>query len=266
MELHRIAVGDIEIVGARRDADAERIKTLAESMSVIGLQTPISVWTPDDGETVRLVAGRHRLEAARLLGWDRIDCVVVSLSAIDRRLWEIAENLHRAELTVEQRASAIAEWIGLIDERTAAKPGQVAQVSAKGGRGITGGLSAATRELGIERTDAQRAVKIAALDPEAKAEARALHLDDNQSALLTAAKQPSKEEQLRSLREHAAARSAPRPQPPARDPLNDFETVERQVDSLMAAWNKAGPEAREIFMSRVDMPVADNTIALRAVK
>ena len=261
MELHRIATGDIEIVGVRRNADADKVKTLAESMKAIGLQTPISVWTPDDGETVRLVAGRHRLEAARLLGWDRIDCVVVNLSEIDRRLWEIAENLHRAELTVTERAENIAEWVRLTGEKN--KGASCADIP-KGRGQPQGGINAATREFGIDRTEVQRATKIAALAPEAKDEAKVLHLDDNQSALLKAAKAPTKEEQLRALREHAAQRSAPRPQPIARDPLNDFESVEKQVDALMAVWNRTGPEARELFLERIDVPLADRTSALRA--
>jgi len=32
-------------------------------------------------------------------------------------VWEFAENLHRAELTVLERDSHIAKWIRLIDER-----------------------------------------------------------------------------------------------------------------------------------------------------
>lgn len=257
MELHRIAPGDIEIVGVRRDADADKVKALAESMKTIGLQTPISIWTPDDGETVRLVAGRHRLEAARLLGWDRVDCVVVNLSEIDRRLWEIAENLHRAELTVTERGEHVAEWVRLTAEKVAHVAPPLGGVQPK-----EQGLRKATRELGIDRTEAQRAIKIAGLDPEAKAEAKILHLDNNQTALLKATKGPTKEDQLRSLREHAAARSTPRAQPLARDPLNDFETIEKQVDSLVAAWNRAGPEARERFRELIDEPVADNTTAL----
>jgi ParB family chromosome partitioning protein len=66
-----------------------------------------------------------------------------------------------------ERSEHIAEWVRLTD----AKPAQLAQVSAKGGRGIEGGLSAATRELGIDRTEAQRAVKVASIAPEAKAAA-----------------------------------------------------------------------------------------------
>jgi ParB family chromosome partitioning protein len=31
----------------------------------------------------------------------------------DARLWEIAENLHRAELTFAERAEHVAEWIAI---------------------------------------------------------------------------------------------------------------------------------------------------------
>jgi ParB family chromosome partitioning protein len=74
------------------------------------------------------------------------------------KLWEIAENLHRAELTKLQRDERMAEWIRLTD---------VSQVAThqKGQR--PGGINAASRELGVDRTDAQRAVKVASLSDEA---------------------------------------------------------------------------------------------------
>lgn len=62
------------------------------------------------------------------------------------------------------------------------KPAQVAQVS--GGRGNTGGLSQAARDLGLPRDTVRRAVRISKLDPAAKEAAKASGLDDNQSALL----------------------------------------------------------------------------------
>ena len=74
-------------------------------------------------------------------------------------MWEIAENLHRADLTVLERDEQVARWVEIVDE----KAGQSAHVS--GGRGNVGGLSAASRELGVERTDARRATKVAALTP-----------------------------------------------------------------------------------------------------
>ena len=35
----------------------------------------------------------------------------------DAWLWEIAENLHRAEMTVQERADHIAEWVKLVEEK-----------------------------------------------------------------------------------------------------------------------------------------------------
>lgn len=50
----------------------------------------------------------------------------------------------------------------------------------------------------------------------------------------------------------------------ARDPKDDFEVVQAQVDALMRAWNAAGPEAREQFRERIDSPLFDNTRSGRA--
>ena len=65
-------------------------------------------------------------------------------------MWEISENLHRAELTVTERAEHIAEWVKLTREK-------VAQVAPPGGRQPRDqGIRSAVRELGIDRTEAQR--------------------------------------------------------------------------------------------------------------
>jgi hypothetical protein len=91
-------------------------------------------------------------------------------------MWEISENLDRAELTVQQRHDQIAEWIELNGSK---KPAQVEPVS-KGGRGKVGGVNDAVRELGVERNEARRAVKIAAIEPKAKAAAKVAGLDMGQ--------------------------------------------------------------------------------------
>jgi ParB-like chromosome segregation protein Spo0J len=46
-----------------------------------------------------LVAGRHRLAACIELGVNQVPVVAETGSELEARLWEIAENLHRAELT-----------------------------------------------------------------------------------------------------------------------------------------------------------------------
>jgi hypothetical protein len=52
----------------------------------------------------------------------------------------------------------------------------------------TGGINAASRELGISKPDANRAMKVASLKPEAKEAARKSGLDKNRTALLSAAR------------------------------------------------------------------------------
>src|SRR5690606_29992345 len=169
-------------------------------------------FTTSDGEVCDgvpvLVTGAHRLAAARQLGWERIPCVVMDTETeAQARMWEIAENLHRAELTALERSEHIGEYDKRADVVEAEKRGRVAQVS-KGGRGKKGGKSEASRELGVDRRDVRRAVKVASLTPEAKEAARELKLDDNRSALLAAAKvEPEKQaDAIRAIKAEGDAR------------------------------------------------------------
>jgi len=106
------------IVGDRlRALDRESVERLKESISRIGLKTPISVRSSAQGWT--LVAGRHRLAACIELGINQIPVVAETGSELEARLWEIAENLHRAELTALERAEHISQWIRLRGEKGA---------------------------------------------------------------------------------------------------------------------------------------------------
>ena len=112
--------GDIIFLDRLRALDREGVERLKESISRIGLKTPISVRLNEQGWT--LVSGRHRLEACIELGMDEIPVVVETVSELGARLWEIAENLHRAELTALERAEHISQWIGLRGERGEGEP------------------------------------------------------------------------------------------------------------------------------------------------
>jgi ParB/RepB/Spo0J family partition protein len=101
------------------------LAALATSIKAIGLRTPISVRILpkmtingiDESNVPVLVAGLHRLEAVKSLGIARIEGVVQHGSDLDARMREIAENLHRVELSALERADHIAEWIKLLEER-----------------------------------------------------------------------------------------------------------------------------------------------------
>ena len=158
----------------------------------------------DASGDVVLVAGLHRLEAMRSLGEETIPAVYTTGTADEARMWELAENLHRAELSALEHDEHVAEWIRLAEvlPQPVAKP--------EGGR-PSSGVRAAARELGVNREDARRAVKVDGLAPEAKAAAREAGLDDNRAAMLRAASEPSPAAQLAAMKrevELADARKA----------------------------------------------------------
>jgi len=142
-----------------------------------------------------------------------VPCFVFEGTERQAKIWEIVENLHRAELTVLQRSEQESELLELLKMEDADVSAQFGQkLPMKGvGQGVgggrpEGGLSEASRELGITRQSAQRAAKIAGLSDEAKQVAMATGLDDNQSAMLAVAK-VDKAGQAEALREIAARKA-----------------------------------------------------------
>ncbi len=99
-----IPLDRIDIGFRLRQADAAKVESLKASFSELGHRTPISVVPRADGERFLLSAGLHRLEAARSLGWTAILAFVESGDDLDAELWEIDENLCRAELTPADKA------------------------------------------------------------------------------------------------------------------------------------------------------------------
>lgn len=240
---------DVELItipANRRAINQDAVDRLKTSIEAIGLHTPLTVLSVNDGERLDLVTGAHRLHAVKALGWPFVPCFVIEDDLVEAQMWEIAENLHRAELTALERDEQIAKWVELAE----AKLSQVATVSDKGGRGREGGTRAASRELGISKDNAHRATKVASLSAEAKEYARESGMEKNRSALLEAAREETPEGQLTALQRRVRAKLAD-------EPLNDIEAKETQLRALMAAWNKAGKEAREEFLDRIDSPVMD---------
>ena len=72
-----IPINKIRINEGRRELSPAGIDKLVESMAVVGLLNPISV-----DESNRLIAGNHRLEAAKRLGWTEIECSVRKLDGL----------------------------------------------------------------------------------------------------------------------------------------------------------------------------------------
>lgn len=97
-----IQVDKITTFDRVRQADRKQVEALAESIREVGLLNPIAV--APDGEGYALIAGMHRLEAARLLGWAEIPATVLALDQYRRVIAECDENLCAPSLTPAERA------------------------------------------------------------------------------------------------------------------------------------------------------------------
>ena len=250
--IEKIDIAGITVPPGRRPLDEGAVKAMADSMAKMGLKTPITVW--GDEHRLELVAGGHRLAAAQSLGWDEIDCFIMDADTVTREeaeMWEISENLHRAELTVMERSQQVARWVEL-----AAKGAQLAQPSG-GRQPKEAGISKAAKDLNLERRNVQRAVRIASLTPEAKQAAQERGLDDVQSALLAASVvAPERQvEAIHNIADAKARAAADRANVPAPKDWSDVEG--EQMRRLMSAWNAASPTVKQWFRDQIDTPVMD---------
>ena len=113
----------------RRVFDREGIEELAKSVGEFGILQPIVVRECGKcGENsvfkYELVAGERRLRAARMVGMDKIPCVLVDVEEEKSAELAIIENLHRKNLNFFEIAAAISSLIevyGMTQEQVARK-------------------------------------------------------------------------------------------------------------------------------------------------
>ncbi len=100
-----ILVKDI-IVGERYRLDYKDLDELAESISTKGLMHP-----PVIDDQNNLIAGGRRLAAIKLLGWAETPVTRFgTLSAADRTMLELEENLQRSDATWQETTLGIASY------------------------------------------------------------------------------------------------------------------------------------------------------------
>jgi len=263
-------------------------KSLLTSFRHAGQTSAILVVRKEHG-SFSVISGIHRVVAAKELGWDQIDAVVLDCDERGLRLIEIAEDLHRRELPALERAELTYEWIQLIHHEA------MHDARPSGGRQPNDqGLSKAARALGVTKEETMRSARIASISPEGKSKARELGFHDNQAVLLQVAKMPTSDLQIARILEIAEGKKAPRRlgskrrthealqdegsgspssasaasfqlHPPEQDwslPENlDRRDVEEELDRLMQKWSDFRPfllnapiAARRRFIQEVLMP------------
>jgi len=90
------------IVKKRIRKDVGDVSSLADSIRRFGLINPIVI-----NKRNVLIAGRRRLEAVRNLGWRTVNAAVIdSTDELSKLEFELEENLHRQDLSLEEIAKA----------------------------------------------------------------------------------------------------------------------------------------------------------------
>lgn len=186
-------VGDVIVGTRKRPLNESRVASLQASIAEIGLLQPIVVT-----DRCGLVAGRHRLEAVRRLGWRTVPARIAAMNELQVELAEIDENLMRQELTVLEEAEHLArrdEILVALGSR-ATVGGQPGNRNALKNEGETVAPSFSIRtttdlaaEMGIGKRSAQSRLQIArAIDPEVKEAIAAEPIADRTRDLLDLAR------------------------------------------------------------------------------
>lgn len=97
-----IRIAEITTFNRMRQAEGKQVAALAESIKEVGLLNPITVAPIEGGYA--LVAGMHRLEACRSLGWAEIPATIINLDEQRLIIAECDENLCAPALTAAEKA------------------------------------------------------------------------------------------------------------------------------------------------------------------
>ena len=251
-----IDLAAIHIPPRLRTLNPDTVGALARSISAIGLQHPIIARKhPDDPGLLILVAGAHRLEAVRDLGWPRIETLIVDGPEEEISLIEIDENLIRKDLTPLDRARFLTRRKAIYAKlnRASDRGGDRRSANSTGDR--SGRLTASTSWaedaagiVGISPRAVHRAVAIGTGLSDALADALAgTPIARREGDLFRLAQMPDSDKQrvLLQLQDPAVPRSSlPALMGPQPGPARPTD-----LQRLKKAWDGAAPETREKFFS-----------------
>lgn len=251
-----VPVSLISTIGRIRQPDPKRVERLIASIADVGLLNPITVYPKEvvrNGQAqagLGLIAGMHRLEAAKRLGWTEIEAVVVDLGEHQRVIAECDENLCGTNLSPAEVALFTARRKAAYEAlHPETKNGAIGNGREKV-RKVCEATDRFTADTAAKTGASERKVQLDAergtrITEDVLAIVKGTRLDTG--VYLDALKKVPEAEQLARVREDLRAKPVPR----APTPHDDEDVTERQVAALMSAWNRAGLSARNEFLSRI---------------
>ncbi|OCP17466.1 MULTISPECIES: ParB N-terminal domain-containing protein [unclassified Ensifer] len=261
--LKSLPISSILVADRARPVDLEHAAAIAGSMVDRGLINPITVRaTPaaQGGKTpYTLVAGGHRLEAARMNGWEEIEAIVVSADAAEAQLIEISENLFRNDLSALDRAIFVMKFREIYEDKHGkierggdrkSKDNDCPLIFAPGKE-----LSERVQErLGIGASTYKNVTRIGQkLHPMLRNSLRGTEYENDQKQLLKLAGLPEAEQTgiaaaLKFEPDLKKVMGMDKPAKPAAP--EDQASI---LKKLIAAWEKASDETRNEFLEHMGL-------------
>ena len=260
-----IAVQDIEAGERLRPVDDDYAAVLVESIEKLGLlqQLIVRPIRKVGKGSFELLAGAHRLNACKSLGWAHVPCMVLAACEDDNiaLLTQIDENIARHDLNVLDRAVALIERKRIFEaineearhggDRKSTKFNEKNQVANL----ATWSFSDETaKKTGLSARSIRRSIKLVkGLKPETRARLAGTDLADNQ-AVLTQISNMDAEHQHGVLDRMLRAEDR---MGKVSDALADLEgralgrertASEKLMASLIHNWNRAGLKVRRDFI------------------
>ena len=250
----KMKISEIKVNPGRRDTQQRNVEELARSIAAVGLMNPITI-TQDN----TLIAGLHRLEAAKLLGWTEIECTVSDADGLQAELAEIDENFVRAGLSHRELGDLLLRRKELYEAihpetRQSQRNGQTVKNDNLTVLGAKPFSEDTADKLGISKRTVERLVQTAAnLTPEAKKTIRAAGDKITKGDALKISRLPP-DQQAEAAAVLTVAPPAPRRQRMAdgEDMLREFKLLcSRYVSDIKALRHRADVFAR-MSMSQFD--------------
>ena len=227
----QIRISEIKINPGRRDTQQRNVEELARSIAAVGLMNPVTV-TQDN----TLIAGLHRLEAAKLLGWTEIECTVSDADGLQAELAEIDENFVRAGLSHRELGDLLLRRKELYEAihpetRQGQRNGQTAKNDKLTVLAAKPFSEDTADKLGISKRTVEQLVQTAAnLTPEAKKIIRDADDKITKGAALKISRLPPDQQ------EEAAAVLTIAPPTPKKQGMMDGEAALREFTSLCSRY------------------------------
>jgi ParB family chromosome partitioning protein len=244
-------------VGPRlRKVAADYVEYLAASMAEVGQLTPIEVRQVGhtNAHRYRLIAGGHRLEAAKLNQWTEIEAQIVKVSDLEAEIREIDENLVRRDLDALDRATGLARRQAIyLELHPETGRGAAATAARLHKRTFLSFSADVAGRLGVSDRDIRRAIaRHDKIIPEVRERISGTWIARKATELDALAKLPAEEQRRIVKLMLQAAHPAPSVAAARKAVSGEMEPVksvdDQKYEALLTAWRRASPRAKRNFI------------------